>query len=86
MVGKSTFGNWSIPSCVKPKAPTTVSARMSTDANTGRRTQSAASHCMIDLYLFTVTLAPSTSCATLLVATDSPTVRPLVTSTASPTA
>ena len=30
-----------------PNAPTTVSERMRTEAKTGRRTQSSASHCMM---------------------------------------
>src|SRR5215204_1182967 len=45
-VGKSTVGSRSTPSWPKAKAPTTVSERMRTDAKTGRRTQSSASHCM----------------------------------------
>ena len=45
-VGKSTVGSRSTPSCPKANAPTTVSERMRTDAKTGRRTQSSASHCM----------------------------------------
>ncbi len=48
MAGKSTFGNWSMPSWVKEKPPITVSERIRTDAKTGRRTQRAASHCMTD--------------------------------------
>src|SRR5262249_35082449 len=50
-VGKSTFGKRSTPSSVNANAPTTVSERMSTVAKTGRLTQSAASHCMVNLYL-----------------------------------
>ncbi len=46
-VGKSTLGRRSTPSCVKEKAPTTVSIRMRTVANTGLRTHRAASHCMV---------------------------------------
>jgi hypothetical protein len=45
-VGKSTLGNWSTPSLVNENAPTTVSDRMRTVAKTGRRTHSAASHCI----------------------------------------
>ena len=73
MVGKSTFGKRSTPSCVNAKAPTTTSERMRTDAKTGRRTQSAASHCMTSPSVFSRRhSAPSTSWPTLLVATDSP--------------
>src|SRR5262245_25175247 len=48
-VGKSTCGSRSTPSWPKAKAPTTTSERMRTEANTGRRTQSSASHCMTHL-------------------------------------
>src|SRR5688572_2777280 len=48
-VGKSTCGSRSIPSWPKANAPTTTSERISTDAKTGRRTQSSASHCMTHL-------------------------------------
>src|SRR6478736_623602 len=44
--GMSTFGKRSTPSCVKANKPTTTSERMSTQAKTGRLTQSSASHCM----------------------------------------
>src|SRR5262245_31865581 len=47
-VGKSTFGKRSSPRRVKAKAPTTVRDRMMTVANTGRRTERAASHCMTE--------------------------------------
>ena len=46
-IGKSALGIRSTPSCVKEKAPITVRERMSTAAKTGRRTQRAASHCMV---------------------------------------
>ena len=85
IVGKSTLGNWSIPSCANEKTPTTVSERIRTDAKTGRRTQSAASHCMTVSYFAAAMRTPSASCATLLVATISPRARPLVISTRSPT-
>ena len=45
-LGKSIFGNWSTPSSVKAKSPTTVSERIRTVAKTGRLTHSAASHCI----------------------------------------
>ena len=45
-VGKSTFGKRSRPSRVKAKAPMTVSESVMTVANTGRRTEMEASHCM----------------------------------------
>src|SRR5688572_30034579 len=48
-VGKSTCGRRSMPSWPKAKAPTTTSERIRTDAKTGRRTQSSASHCMTHL-------------------------------------
>ena len=48
-VGMSTLGNWSMPSWLKENTPITLSDRISTDANTGRRTHSAASHCMMNL-------------------------------------
>ena len=47
MVGKSTLGMRSTPSWMYPKTPTTVRNRMRTVANTGRRTQIAASHCIV---------------------------------------
>src|SRR5262245_60008608 len=49
MVGMSMLGSWSIPSRPNEKAPTTASETISTDANTGRRTQISASHCMTNL-------------------------------------
>src|SRR5262245_11775072 len=48
-VGKSTCGRRSIPNWPKANAPTTTSERISTEAKTGRRTQSSASHCMTPL-------------------------------------
>ena len=48
-VGKSTCGRRSMPSWPKAKAPTTTNDRIRTDAKTGRRTQSSASHCMTHL-------------------------------------
>src|SRR4029450_13291944 len=48
-VGKSTCGSRSTPSCPKGNARTTRNERMRTDAKTGRRTQSSASHCMTHL-------------------------------------
>ena len=96
-VGKSTLGNRSTPSFVNENAPTTVSERMRTVAKTGRRTQSAASHCItgiqgaqismigfVEIASSTSQLAtfwPSTSWATLVVATFSPAFSPLVIST-----
>src|SRR5262245_56509381 len=108
-VGKSTFGNWSTPRRENEKAPMTVSDTMSTVANTGRRTQSAASHCMagpkgnadlrsqiadwvlgsgfsvLRLGYCVATFKPSTNCATLVVATNSPAFSPFVTSTSAST-
>ena len=46
IVGMSTFGTRSTPSCVNAKIPTTTSERMRTDAKTGRLTQSAARACI----------------------------------------
>ncbi len=46
IVGMSTLGNRSTPRRPKANRPTTVSDRTSTQANTGRCTQSDASHCM----------------------------------------
>ena len=93
-VGKSTFGRRSTPSWPKANAPTTVSERMRTDAKTGRRTQSSASHCMDGPYepeSWSVggggrPRTPSTSWLTFVVATCSPAFRPVVISTRSPTA
>src|SRR4029450_2073100 len=48
-VGKSTCGSRSTPSCPKGNARTTRNERIRTDAKTGRRTQSSASHCMTHL-------------------------------------
>src|SRR5690348_519245 len=48
-VGKSTCGSRSIPSWPKANTPTTTNERIRTDAKTGRRTQSSASHCMTHL-------------------------------------
>src|SRR6185503_6818756 len=49
-VGKSTCGRRSMPSWKKAKTPTTTNERIRTDAKTGRRTQSSASHCMTHLF------------------------------------
>src|SRR5215213_2667541 len=46
MVGKSTFGNRSTPSWKYPTTPRTRTTRTSTVANTGRRTEMLANHCM----------------------------------------
>src|SRR5688500_7244746 len=46
MVGMSMLGIRSTPSWVSENVPTTTSDMMRTEANTGRRTQSAASACM----------------------------------------
>ena len=48
MVGKSTFGKRSTPSCWYANQPTTTSDRTMTVAKIGRRTQSAASLCMVN--------------------------------------
>src|SRR4029453_12741024 len=48
-VGKSTVGRRATPSWPKANAPTTTSERTRTEAKTGRRTQSSASHCMTHL-------------------------------------
>src|SRR4030095_10703621 len=48
-VGKSTCGSRSTPSWPKANTPTTPGDRTRTDAKTGRRTQSSASHCMTHL-------------------------------------
>src|SRR5262245_33266301 len=50
MVGKSTVGMRSTPSWPNANAPTTTSERIRTEAKTGRRTQSSASHCMTHLF------------------------------------
>src|SRR5438045_3405467 len=47
IVGMSTFGNRSTPSCRYAKYPTTTSERMMTVAKTGRLTQISASLCMV---------------------------------------
>ena len=83
-VGMSTLGNWSMPSCVKANSPTTVSDRIE-HRREDRPADAERGKPLHDDLPLSATRAPSTSCATLLVATVSPALRPLVISIESPT-
>ena len=84
--GKSMFGNRSTPMPRMLAIPTTTSARMSTQVNTGRRTEIAANHCIevLRLFCYSVTATPSPSRGRLSVASRSPGAMPRSMSTSSP--
>ena len=79
MMGKSTFGKRSTPSCTYPAMPMTHRTRMRTDAKIGRFTQRAASHCMAQS-----TRAPSRTSGPGETTTLSPGFTPSTTATRSP--